>query len=406
MSVLRALHAQTGRERPGRRARDIALRLVPGLAVAWLLLGCATWKIHLAPVSGDVTCGCRSARPSDVVEIRYLGSGGFLIQRGGTALLTAPFFSNPGLLRVILGLPIQSDPDRVERGLRAIEDSLTEVEAILVGHAHYDHLMDVPAVSLGIARRRGSEDGRKPTIYGSRTMAHILAAFQNLAADVKALNSEAGTWRRPGRWQPEDSARPPFRFMALHSEHSPHFLGVKAFGGKLREGRSTPPWNAYGWREGQTFAFVIDLLGPDDVYDFRIHYQDTASSPPYGFPPPFGGDDALPYDVAILCVAAFARVRDYPEGILRELRPRHVILGHWESFFRGQDRSFKPVTRTDTRDFVARLESALSDGAQWTTPEPGASVRFCLGPEGGWRLDRVSRKPRCEGASGPRWRLR
>lgn len=326
-----------------------------------------------------------------------MGASGFLIRRGDAVLLTAPFFSNPGLVRVGLGLPIRADANRIARGLASIEPQLARVESILVGHSHYDHLMDLPSVARTIAEL----GGRRPTIYASRTAAHILAGFPDLAADVVVVNPGAGSWRRVGRWLPVDAPRPRFRFMALHSEHEPHFLGLKFFGGKLTRDRTKPPRNAWGWREGQTFAWLIDVRGPDGRYDFRLHYQDSSSSPPWGFPPVFAAADERPYDVAVLCSGGFDQVKDYPQAILRDLRPRHVILGHWESFFRSQQRALRPVPTLDTEELVTRIGSALPEGSAWTTPEPGAVLRFCPGTGGGWDAQGSPQERTCRGASGP-----
>jgi mRNA degradation ribonuclease J1/J2 len=69
--------------------------------------------------------------------------GGLLFRRGNDAIMTAPFYSNPNIFRVGLRRPIHSDTNLVERLLPDVSD----VRAILVGHAHYDHLMDVPYIA-------------------------------------------------------------------------------------------------------------------------------------------------------------------------------------------------------------------------------------------------------------------
>jgi hypothetical protein len=51
----------------------------------------------LLPFGGtwDVGCGPGSGPP---IELIYLGAGGFLMRRGHQAIMTAPFYSNPGLV--------------------------------------------------------------------------------------------------------------------------------------------------------------------------------------------------------------------------------------------------------------------------------------------------------------------
>jgi glyoxylase-like metal-dependent hydrolase (beta-lactamase superfamily II) len=169
--------------------------------VCLMLAGCTGSIAHLHPFEGtrSVDCGVRPA--ADALELTYLGVGGFLMRWNGHAILTAPFYSNPGLLQVGLGLPIAPNTKRIDAHLPPLD----EVEAILVGHAHYDHLMDAVYVAETHAVRA--------VLYGSETMAHIVASRERLRGRVVALDAEAGDWWQPGRWQ--YVADGSIRFMAL-----------------------------------------------------------------------------------------------------------------------------------------------------------------------------------------------
>ena len=339
-----------------------ALSVVLTLAAASWVVGCASSIVHLRPKSEFPVIPCDRGAGSSKIEIQYLGSGGFLLRRGEHSILTAPFYSNPGLIPVALGFSVTN-----ERGRRAVTElPVSDVRAVLVGQAHYDHLADVPFLVPNLPE--------ETKIYGSRTAAYLLHAAGVSKKRTEELNTIAGNWRRPGTWT--YVADDGIRFMALHSEHAPHFLGIKMFTGKLSEQPECRPRSAYDWVEGQTFAFVIDFLAADGSIEFRVHYQDSASNPPYGFHPPFPPDDQRRVDAAILCVASFAQVKEYPEGIVRDLAPRHVVLAHWESFFRPQSKSLKAVALLDTKEFATRLQSALPANAEWLTPKPGAKVRF------------------------------
>ena len=286
------------------------------------LAGCAGSSVDLTPVSNDQLT-CEEPGPGAPLEIRYLGSGGHLIRRGSTAIMTAPFFSNPGLFRVGVGR-ISPDSDRIDAAVEKIIENggrLDDVQAILVGHAHYDHLMDVPRV--------WREYTPHAKIFGSLTAKHILRGFDIPDDKIEALNSTAASRWTTGRWVVLDD----LRFMAIESEHAPHAFGIKVYGGEVREDLDRPPRRATGYREGQTFAYLIDFLDPDGSVAFRIHYQDSASNPPLGYPPTLQGDDPRSVDVAIVCAASFSQVQGYPEGILRAVDARYVVIGHWEDFF-------------------------------------------------------------------------
>lgn len=72
------------------------------------------------------------------------------------------------------------------------------------------------------------------------------------------------------------------RFMAVRSEHAPHFLGIKMFSGSVDDDLEHLPRTAYGWKEGQTFAFLIHFLGsaqsPTAAASFRAHLIQPCSS--------------------------------------------------------------------------------------------------------------------------------
>jgi L-ascorbate metabolism protein UlaG (beta-lactamase superfamily) len=301
-------------------------------------------------------------------QIQYLGAGGLLIRSREASLLTAPFFSNPPLRRVLWGR-IRADQAQIDRALRPLQDSLGEVEAILVGHAHYDHLMDLPCLAAQYAPRA--------RIYGSRTAAHILAA----ALDPERLvpvEDQAGTPQRPGQWQQVSGGR--IRFMALESAHAPHLWGWKFFGGNYESDLRALPTRAGGWREGQTLAYLVDFLGEEGQVEFRLYYQDAASAPPAGFPPPFDqAADQHRVDVAVLCAAGFEQVEDYPEGIVQYLKPRALVLVHWENFFAPlpvDPRRLRTVPRLDLREFLRRLEQVLPPDARVELPAPGVWMCF------------------------------
>lgn len=310
------------------------------------------------------------AYPTDL-QIKYLGAGGVLLRRGPDVLVTAPFFSNPSLLRVAFG-ELQAHPEQIDRFLPPVTRDLSDATAVLVGHAHYDHLMDMPYIKKKyMARAR---------IYGSTTMRNTLLGDGSLAADdLVSVEETAGTADKPGRWWYDASRR--VRFMALKSEHAPIVLHLKFFEGAYTEPLKELPTRAFDWREGQTLAYVIDFLSADGKsVAFRIHYQDAASSPPLGFPPPSSliGDERR-VDVAIVCLPGFEQVENYPEKIVERLNPRFVVGIHWENFFAllpddPRDLHLVPTLHADR--FIARLRKVLPRDAEFKLPAPGAWMRF------------------------------
>lgn len=328
------------------------------------LFGCGGSPAALRPVDGRAPLPCAEGSLLGELQMQYFGTGGFKIQWRDEALLTGPFFSNPSVWSILLGRPVTTELGRK----RAAAVDVRDVQAILVGQAHYDHLADVPLLVPRLP----------PTakIWLSRTGKFLLQAAGVEPGRLEELNQRAGNWRRPGEWIEVGRH---FRFMALHSEHAPHFMGMKFLTGHLEAPLDHPPLKAGDWVEGQTLAFLIEVLDrePDGEPKtvFRIHYQDSASNPPLGFHPPLPGD-FQGTDLAVLCVASHRQVSDYPEGLLADLQPRHVVLAHWENFFRPPDEPLQAVFGIDPEAFVDKLESGLPAGGDWTTPKPGAILRY------------------------------
>lgn len=333
------------------------------------------------------------------VLIRYLGAGGLYIEWQGTALLMSPFFSNPRVWRVPLG-HLATDKAAVLLGLDRMD--LSRVRAIAAGHSHYDHIGDLPLVAERFAPAA--------RIYVNASAVHALAPIPALQGRVISLESQEGQG-----WvslKDPDQNDLPIRFRTVRSKHAPHFWGVHLAGKSL-----TTDWTGE-WKtrrflslqEGQTFAFVIDLMSPDlRQTRFRIYYQDAASPPSQGLP---HLDDGRGYDLAVLCMASYYFVRKQPGTILGHLRPRHILVTHYEDFFRRGD---KPVRFVDllpgvmANRFFFRARRAMAcweaetrgpDGPvcgpssrSWTMPMPGEWLRFQATPEAASAATAPARQP-------------
>ncbi len=335
--------------RPVGVIRSRTLRRVSVVGAALAFTACSLLGTP-DPPRGDVPC-CGGS--SDDLQVTYLGVGGWIFGWRGQRILTGPFYTNPSSTRVGFST-IYSDTALVERLLPDVED----VQAILVGHAHYDHLMDVPYVA---ARRAPNA-----TVYVNQTGAHILAAALPSSRTV-AVNAAAGTPEAPGRWIPVGSG---IRFMAIETLHAPHFPGLALYDGTIDAPLQELPSRASGWKGGVAYAFLIDFLDVTGQVAYRIHYQDLASSEPWGLIPPLPARDQHPVNVAVLCPPSFERVTRYPEAIVENAMPEHVFLGHWEDFFDAPEFATRSVPLTDLGEFTRRLEAVLPAGATWTLPRP------------------------------------
>jgi hypothetical protein len=165
------------------------------------------------------------------------------------------------------------------------------------------------------------------------------------------------------------------RVLPIPTPHAPHYHSIHLYQGHIKQ----EPSKAGDWKEGTNFSFLIDFLGEKGEIKFRIYINSAAAGIPERFVPPENLAE-YPVDVAILCVASFSYVDDYPDYFLKTLQPRHIMLSHWENFFQKREKlQEKPmsVPFTNMKKFLDRLNvltQTLPSSPEWTLPNLDTEV--------------------------------
>jgi L-ascorbate metabolism protein UlaG (beta-lactamase superfamily) len=311
---------------------------------------------------------CVEPQPDpEKIEVRYLGSGGIYLRWREDAILFGPSFSNPGLIRARF-LWVKPDKGRIDRALKTFE--YQRVRAIFAGHSHYDHLADVPTIARDYIPN--------VPIWVNRNGVHALAC-EGLDGRVNEL--VAG--------KPID-VTPSIRVRAVVSGHAPQLCRWRHFPCVYGSGPIETPWTTplpqhrlASMLGGETFAFVIELHdGAEERY--RIYYNDASPDSPLG-------QTTGEFDLAILCMAQWKWVRDYPRDLLAVLRPRHVLVSHWDNFFaeaRQTTRFVPNLSNAGVAGFLTIVDEKVSDDAgpvskvcgasnvDWSMPAPGTTLLF------------------------------
>ncbi|MGK0247739.1 MAG: hypothetical protein ACI910_000466 [Oleispira sp.] len=324
------------------------------LILSLMLFACSSSIKYIPVYHSPDAAHIQKILPVNSLSIQYLGVGGQLFSFGQHAIMTAPSITNPHFLLLGPFMPIKANTDMIDHYL----PDVSNVESILVGHAHYDHLMDVPYIMQTKAK--------KAQIYGSKTMVHSIAPAIEKPR-LHALNDSMAVLKTPGQWYYNQSKT--IRFMAIKSDHAPHIMGINFMTGTYEEDLESLPWHAFGWKEGQTLAYLIDFLGSQEEILHRVYYQDSASQQPLGLLPDLAAKDQKQVDIAIITPASFSQVDNYPESIMNNTQARHFILGHWEDFFDNQEKETQRFVRSvSSSDFFKRFENALPQNSNWTMP--------------------------------------
>ncbi|MCU0117848.1 hypothetical protein N8H74_06265 [Pseudomonas sp. B2M1-30] len=318
-------------------------------------------------------------------KIQFLGVGGWLIHWRGEGLLLAPSFSNPAsFIPDFPPILVKADKRRIDTYMRT--RPVDDVTLLLVGHGHYDHLLDVPWVMRKYAP--------KAVVYGSDTVVHILHSMK----DPARTETEDWTWvdpdrvksargymatvpgcdgapgpAKPGYWITSTGGA--IRAMPIQSMHAPHILGYTVGHGSYTEDLTEVPTSVFGWKQGQSMAWLIDLLDVKGKPEYRIHFQDSAAPAPCGIPPAW--PDQTPIDVEILSVGSWTKADQYPEQLLKATKPRVVLLGHWENFFGNDPYNPEPLTGNHVARMMEKVKAVVSEQKTAATvylPKPFAEI--------------------------------
>lgn len=263
----------------------------------------------------------RSLAPSGTVRVQWLGTAGFAIEHAGTVVLIDPYVTRASLRRCLLSRLV-SDPAAVAR-------HTPRADAIVAGHTHFDHALDIPA----IARSTGA------TVFGSRSAVALCRAAG--VPEARARNVE----RAPGS-EPVVAEIGPFRLRFHPSAHSRLLLGRVPFPGEITDCDELP-LRAERYRCGAVFAVEIQVAGR------RLVHLGSAEI--------IDGLDAKEPDLLLLCVAGWTTSRDFPERVARALSPRAVLFSHWDNFFLPLDRPAVALPAMQGARLAERLARASRD---------------------------------------------
>jgi L-ascorbate metabolism protein UlaG (beta-lactamase superfamily) len=239
----------------------------------------------------------------------------------GQTLFVDPYLSRVPFGDLVRRRPTLPDPAALDRFVHAPG----EVAGVLVGHTHFDHAVDTPA----IARRFGCK------AYGSDSLVALMGlhGLARQAVEVDPYRTyELG----------------PFEVSFTPSVHSKLLLGLAVpYDGDLTcEHLDSLTPGAY--RCGQVWGISIAVAG------IRFYHQGSANLV----------DDAIRergVDVFLAGVAGRSFTEDYWARILPRLDPKVVIPTHYDNFFRPLGQRMEFVSNVQLSALPDEIGSVSAD---------------------------------------------
>ena len=259
------------------------------------------------------------------VSVRWLGTAGFSIEYAGHVLLIDPYVTRTSLARAVAS-PLVSDREAV--ALHA-----PRADAIVVGHTHFDHALDVPAIALQTGAR----------VFGSSSAASLCRGAGVAASHVIDVQSSL----RAGTYEAEIG---PF-FLRFHpSAHSRLILGKVPLPGDIDDCDAFP-MRLHRYRCGAVFAVEIRVAGRTLFHLGSAELVEQALGSPRG----------REVDLLLLCVAGWTKSERFPERALAALSPRAVLLSHWDDFFRPLASPVRALPALKLPQLIDRLSASSRD---------------------------------------------
>jgi L-ascorbate metabolism protein UlaG (beta-lactamase superfamily) len=265
------------------------------------------------------------------VTFHWTGVASCVLEYEGQRLAIDPFVTRPSMSQVLFR--------KLKRDTSAIDRWIPPCDVVVVGHSHYDHLLDAPYV----AARDGSQ------VVGSHSTARVMRAEGVPSEHVHTLGEEGGTVEIG-----------PFRITLVPSRHCRVLLGRVPFPGEIAEDFE-PPARASEYRMGSVYGVLVEVGGLTFYHNGSADLDDEALRPHRA-------------DVALIGLAGAAETDRYFERLLTSLEPRYMVPIHWDAFFEPLEEGMRILPNVDFTEFFSSAKTIMGTSEllvpEWNPERP------------------------------------
>ncbi len=254
----------------------------------------------------------------DGLHLQWLSTAGFRFDYQGYTLLIDPYFTRPNLRRTVM-------TSHLEAELPTIERYLEKADAVLCGHTHFDHALDIPE----IVKRYQCQ------AFGSSSLKHLLSLN---GLQEKATEIECGKVYELG----------PFEVTFIKSIHSKLLLGLKIPSEGELCCEHLDQLGAGNYRCGQVYGIHIKVAG------VTFYHQGSANLI----------EDTIIHrnvDYFLAGIAGRSFTKNYTKRILHALSPSVIIPHHFDNFFGNLDQDLRFSLNVNLTGFVEEVKEVSTD---------------------------------------------
>lgn len=323
--------------------------------ICFILISCNTQKAVERTALPDYYKIHTSASDNEL-SIKYFGIGCTQISYKGKSVFTDPAISNPSLFNVVAG-KLKTDEALID----LLNPNLDDVQFTIVGHAHYDHLMDLPYLSKNYLPNNSK-------IIGSKTAQNLLHAANIPQQFIDAAQNSANE-NSLGNWiYSEDKS---IRILPIKANHLPQIANlISLASGSVEQPMKNIPERAKDWLAGLTYNYLIDFLGTENSIEKRVFFQSSTDNGSSGM---VDQSYLAEHQIDLAMIAGGINSDDLISNDENLLAEKYLLI-HWENFFRSKLLEAKPMSSSHNKLVTFIQEKGWADKV--IHPSPGQLINY------------------------------